>query len=103
MCAEVTALEITAVDVDRQKLLMRDCRECRGRGAVDLVDNLRKVWVRSARNATGAGVVLGRSGPSALGAETRISGWPLTRTAYMMLSRVTSFHDLLPRKRQRQT
>ena len=42
--SEVTAVEITAVDMDGQTVLMQDCPECRGRGAVVLVGKGRKVW-----------------------------------------------------------
>jgi DnaJ-class molecular chaperone len=37
-------MEITAVEMDGQMMLMRDCPECHGRGAVDLVENGRSVW-----------------------------------------------------------
>lgn len=44
MCAEVTVVEITAAEMDRQTVLMQDCPQGHGRGGVDLVDDGRKVW-----------------------------------------------------------
>jgi DnaJ-class molecular chaperone len=38
MCAEVTVVEITAVEMDGQTVPMQDCPRCHGRGAVDLAD-----------------------------------------------------------------
>jgi hypothetical protein len=43
-CAEVTVVEITAGEMDGQTVLMQDCPQYHGRGAVDLVDDGRKVW-----------------------------------------------------------
>lgn len=50
-------VEITAVEMNGQTVLMHDCPECRGRGAVDLLHNGRKVWGAQCPQCQGLRVV----------------------------------------------
>ena len=56
-------MEVTAVEMDGQTVLMQDCPQCHGRGAVDLVKNGRKVWggtVPGMSRTAGSAVLDGR-------------------------------------------
>jgi len=57
---EVTVVEITAVEMNGQTMLMQTCPECRGRGAVDLVNNGRKIWGAQCPERTRADTAINR-------------------------------------------